>query len=184
MTDSEIALMRRLVSRDQSALSELYHQYGRLVYSLAVKILQNADSAEEVTQDVFLRVWNNAMQWNSERGRLSTWLLIITRSVAIDRLRRDKHTTATTLAEEAITASTNGLSWLDKSQLYTLLQKLPDDQRILIEQAFLAGFTHSELAEHFDLPLGTVKSRIRAGLARLKDLWKLSGDDILSDDNP
>lgn len=181
MTDSEIALMRRLISRDQSALSEIYHQYGRLVYSLALQILQNADFAEEVTQDVFLRVWNNAKQFNAERGRLTTWILVITRSLAIDRLRKEKRTNTDELRDDD-SDDDGDVTWLERSHVFLLLRELPDDQRTLIEEAFLKGFTHSELAERFNLPLGTVKSRIRAGLAHLKRLWQANGESN-SDEN-
>lgn len=173
---SDIELMRRVAAQDQTAFSALYQRFGSLIYSLTLRIIDNADLAEEVTQDVFLKVWNQAERWDPERGTLSTWLLIITRSTAIDRLRKEnRHLSRTeTMTENVAEEPEQGIPWHDKYHLQKLLGSLPQEQRLLIEMAFLKGFTHRELAEHLDLPLGTVKHRIRSGLMKLKDMWQAS----------
>src|SRR5262245_54768343 len=89
-SESDTDLMARLAQRDQTALSELYERYGRIVYSLAWRILQQRDLAEEVTQDTFLTVWNQPASWSPDGGRLSSWLLTVTRYKAIDRVRREQ----------------------------------------------------------------------------------------------
>jgi RNA polymerase sigma-70 factor (ECF subfamily) len=180
---SDDKLIHRLIAQDQSALAELYQAYGALVYSLALQILGHSDSAEEVTQDVFLKAWNQAERWNPDRGRLSTWLMMMARSAALDRLRKDRarplgQASALDPLEELLMSeggAGDGLgqaAWYDKSLLHSLLAQLPPDQRLPLELAFWEGLPHSELAARLQIPLGTLKSRIRAGLLRLKELWK------------
>jgi RNA polymerase sigma-70 factor (ECF subfamily) len=171
-------LIQRIQQRDQPALMELYGRYSSLVYGLALRVLQNQGLAEEVTQDVFLKVWQQPERWNPALGQFSSWLLTITRNAAIDRLRKERHTHAhqiehvERLAEEQ--PHREGL-WYDGQVLAGLLDHLPPEQRQLIELAFFQGYTHSELAERLALPLGTVKTRLRSGLQKLRTLWEQSG---------
>jgi RNA polymerase sigma-70 factor (ECF subfamily) len=182
MTDhtfvDEIELFGRIRARDQHALSELYQHYGGLVYSLALRILQNAVFAEEVTQDIFLKIWDQPHHWEPARGRLISWLLTVTRYTAIDRLRKEKRQSS--WAAQALEDVWNLAAkrevmddpkWHDGLLLRSLMNRLPGQQSELIELAFFGGMSHSEIAQQLGLPLGTVKTRIRLGLQKLKELW-------------
>lgn len=177
----DASLMQRLVAQDQTALSELYERYGRLVYSFSLRVLQNATLAEEATQDTFLKVWNNPSSWNPELGKLVSWLLTITRYTAIDRMRRERRVApGTTFSLDDMKYepgdSAEEPDWSDGEVLRSLLQQLPPEQRELLELAYFQGMTHTELAEALQLPLGTVKTRLRIGLQRLKGFWRLSAE--------
>lgn len=178
LSPTDFELMQRVSHQDQSALADLYTRYGGPVYSLALRILENSTMAEEVTQDIFLKVWHQSEQWDAEKGRLSSWLLTITRYSSIDRLRKERrqpNLTLTPLDDMPHIASTRGLIddplWQDGRILRNLLTQLPQEQQQVIELAFFGGLTHSDLAERLDLPLGTVKTRVRLGLQKLKNLW-------------
>jgi RNA polymerase sigma-70 factor (ECF subfamily) len=171
-------LMIRIVSQDQTALMVLYQRFGSQVYGLALRVLRDPQLAEEATQDTFLKVWHKSEQWNPARGQLSSWLLTIARYAAIDRLRREQRHVSSSgtylddLADHAIAPAQMGdRRWLDGQLLRQFLLVLPQDQALVIELAFYQGMTHSELAEHLQWPLGTVKTRLRSGLQKLRLLW-------------
>ncbi len=169
-------VLRRLIERDQAALSQLYQQYSGLVYSIALRVVRNATLAEEVTQDTFLKVWNQPTSWDASRGKFVSWLLTITRYTAIDRLRMEKRRPNQDAVElDDLRMGEYGLTddpiWQDGRLLRSLLERLPPDQVQVIELAFFEGMSHSELAEYLHLPLGTVKTRVRLGLQKLRSLW-------------
>lgn len=174
---SEINLMRRITERDQTALAELYDQFSSRVYGMAWRVLQNQTLAEEATQDTFIKVWQNPQQWKPERGTIAAWLLTIARYTAIDRLRKEKrHSpwTAVNIDEFFSLAGDRGVidqEWYDSKALATLITELSDEQLESIELAYFYGMSHSEIADHLDQPLGTIKSRIRDGLQILRGLW-------------
>lgn len=174
-THADLTLIQRIRHRDQNALLELYQAYGALVYGLALRVLQNTGWAEEVTQDIFLKIWQQPERWNPALGQFNSWLLTITRNAAIDRLRKERRPSASQI-EQAATAPTYSSSddtlWYDSQVLHKLLEQLPTEQRQLIDLAFYQGYTHSELAENLNLPLGTVKTRLRMGLQKLRSLWE------------
>ncbi len=176
-------LMRRIQQREEPALSELYRRYGALVYSVAYRVVQNNGLAEEVVQDTFLKVWTQVHTWDETRGKLTTWLLTITRYGAIDRLRQEQRrgTSNAVALDDFIQwlGSTDDTSKTDGEQMRRLLEKLPADQRQAIELAFFQGMSHVELAAHLKLPLGTVKTRVRTGLQRLRSLWQATENDAL-----
>jgi len=169
-------LVRRLIARDQSALSELYQRFGTLVYSIALRVVQNSTLAEEVTQDTFLKVWHQPTSWDASRGKFVSWLLTITRNTAIDRLRMEQRRPLRTAVDlDDLPLGKPGLiddpAWQDGRVLRSLLERLPPEQVQVIELAFFEGLSHSELAERLGLPLGTVKTRLRLGLHKLKVMW-------------
>ena len=174
-------LLQRLRQRDQQAVLLLYEKYGDLVYSLALRVLREPGLAEEVTQDIFVKVWRQPDRWNPALGHFSSWLLTITRNAAIDRLRSEQRQPAQRFRSVDFSDETTAdlasaeAEWLDGQLLRRLLAQLPAEQRILIELAYFMGFTHSELAERMQLPLGTVKTRIRSGLQKLRVLWHEAG---------
>jgi RNA polymerase sigma-70 factor (ECF subfamily) len=168
--DSLLASIQR---GDTHALRTLYEQFGQQVYSLAYAITQDKETAEEVTQDVFLKVWNKVEQYEPGTN-FRAWLLSMTRNQAIDRLRRDKkeRTQAVVWDLERMPAPSqfadDNIRWVQKA----LLELLTDDQREAIELAFLNGLTHEQVASRLGAPLGTIKTRIRDGLQKLRKAWR------------
>jgi RNA polymerase sigma-70 factor (ECF subfamily) len=166
--DSE--LIERICQRDQRALAALYDQMADRVYSLAFYILRNPDNAEEVTQDIFMKIWDRADQWDERKAKLSTWILAMTRNAAIDRLRKEKRRPAVIdspfdkiLQMEAVES--------DGHQLRTLLHHLPKEQQQAIYLNFFGGMSHTDIAEATGIPLGTIKTRLRLGLKKLRSMW-------------
>ncbi len=173
-------LLQRVVAGESDALLALYKRYANLVYSMSWRVLQDVGLAEEVTQDVFLKLWQKSQRYDPGRGQFSHWLLGVTRFAAIDRLRLEgRRPRAVELPgddPEAETAlerllSTDHAAWERGQHLRLLLAQLPLEQRQVIELAFFGGLTHSELAEQLGLPLGTVKGRLRLGLEKLRSVW-------------
>jgi RNA polymerase sigma-70 factor (ECF subfamily) len=172
----DIEMMRRVAAHDQQAFQAVYQQYGKAVYSLAYRILQNATLAEEVTQDTFLKVWQHKTDWHPQKGQLKSWLLTITHFTAIDRLRRERrqpdlHPNPIEDIEEQMPVNRHEVLWQDGATLRLLITRLPHEQADLIELAFFRGMSHSEIAAATHIPLGTVKARLRSGLQRLRHLW-------------
>ena len=177
-TSSDADLMRRIVAQDQSALMALYERFGSQVYGLTLRVLRDSRLAEEASQDAFLKVWNKSEQWDPAKGQLDSWLLTIARYAAIDRLRREqKHNAAGATFPDALPDHTPSATivgdrrWIDGQLLRQLMAELPAEQAQVIELAFFQGMTHSELAEYLGWPLGTVKTRLRSGLQKLRVLW-------------
>jgi RNA polymerase sigma-70 factor (ECF subfamily) len=166
------ALLRRIQRGDEAALAVLYAGYGRAVYSLALHVLRHDGLAQEATQDTFMKLWNNPLAYDSSKGEFSSWLLTLARYTAIDHLRREMRRTGRNveLPETLAVEEEERLSESEASQLHALLGELPRDQRVLVELAFFQGLTHSQLAERMDLPIGTVKTRLRLGLQKLRGL--------------
>lgn len=176
--------MRRVELRDQAALALLYDRYGSQVYGLAYRVLRNSALAEEATQDTFMKVWRQSARWDSQKGLLLHWLLTITRYTAIDRLRQEQRQTAPqTVSFDLIAApasDTDGpeqVAMHDGRVLRGLLAQLPPEQAQVIELGFFQGLTHTELAERLNLPLGTIKTRVRLGLHKLRALWQAAHED-------
>ena len=175
--EADAEAMRRMAAGDGGALAELYDRHGRAMFSLAVRILRDEGDAEEVVQDVFAQAWRQASRYDTTRGAVVAWLLMMTRSRGIDRLRARRgqpplegdHPSA--LRDAADTAPPVDLALLtadDISRVRAALEALPDAQRMAIELAFHEGLTHTEVAERLEEPLGTIKTRIRVGLLRLR----------------
>lgn len=174
----DIHLMRRIEKQDQQALTMLYDQYGGAVYSLTMRVLSNTVLAEEVTQDVFLRIWENAEKWDANKGKLINWILTMTRRIAIDRIRKENRTpdVIDTAVDEMLNPPSapslaNNPLWSDGLLLRRLMEELPDEQAQVIQLGFFGGLTHTEISEKLGTPLGTVKTRMRLGLQKLRDMW-------------
>jgi len=170
--DSDEELMRRIVRRDGDAMNEFRDRYYRVVIATGVRMLRDRSDAEDVAQDVLTRVWVHAHAYEHTQGSLVTWLSQITRNRAIDLMRqnsawRQRHVHATDRCSDIDVESLMTTN-RDAEVLRSALASLPDSQRVLLEHAYYRGSSHSELARSFGLPLGTVKTRIRTGLAALK----------------
>ncbi len=174
--DELLALIRE---RDQQALAEIYDRYGSLVYGMALKVLQNVVFAQEVTQDVFIKLWNKGASFDSTRGKFTSWLLAITKNASIDRLRRErKYDPEALFADfgERLRKEVDSpglISALEESLLIeSMLERLPREQRLVIEMSFFRGYTQQEISERMGIPLGTVKTRMRLGMSKLREMWK------------
>jgi RNA polymerase sigma-70 factor (ECF subfamily) len=160
------------------ALSELYGRYGRLVFSLALSSVGDQATAEEITQDVFLRVWQRAGQYRADRGKVSTWLSGMTRHRAIDQLRRrssrpERHSMAwaeTSAEAEPFTSDVEEIVALtiERKRVRAAVAQLPENQRQVLALAYFQGLSQSQIAEVLDLPLGTVKTRVRLAMQKLR----------------
>lgn len=163
--------MARIAAGDQEAFRTLYEYYVDLVYSMALKVMRDPTAAEDVVQDVFLRVWQRADQFDASRGRLATWLLSMARNRAIDLLRRhNRQRTVANALDETRDDSALAAHWYAERDIavHLSLDILPPEQRQCIELAFFYGLSHQDIAEMLHLPLGTVKSRIRMGMQKLR----------------
>ncbi len=174
-----VELLERLAQSDKSALAELYDLSSAAVFGLVLRVVGDRSDAEEVTLDVYMQVWKQAERYDSSRGRVLSWLLTIARSRAIDRLRsraakdrsREQPLDAAGVAEVADAALNPEQSSFEatrKTTVLTALDSLQTDQRQAIELAYFAGMSHSEIADRTGQPLGTVKTRIRLGMLRLR----------------
>jgi RNA polymerase sigma-70 factor (ECF subfamily) len=175
--DADGAAMQRMASGDGAALAELYDRHGRAMFSLAFRIVRDQGDAEEVVQDVFAQAWRQAARYDTRRGVVVAWLLMMTRSRAIDRLRlrrgrpslqEDHPDVLRDLSDASAPIDLALLTTEQVARVRQALDELPDPQRTAIELAFYEGLTHAEVAERLDQPLGTVKTRIRLGLLRLR----------------
>lgn len=173
-------LMRRMARGEIGALRELYARHGRLIYGLALRIIMDQETAEEICQDVFLRAWEKAGTYRSEKAQVRTWLARIARNRAIDVLRRrgSRDARARDAWEEmksaAAEAGADPQSPVESDELRERVSRavlsLPQDQRAALSMAFFEGRTHRQIAEATGEPLGTVKSRIRAAMLKLREL--------------
>lgn len=171
---SDEALVALVARADDAALAELYDRFGRVAYGLALRIVRDPALAEDAVQESFLAVWRSAGRFVAERARASTWILTLVHRRAVDLVRREQPRRAEPLdtAPVATAETTEEEAWLRlrRTRVQEALRLLPDKQREAIELAYYGGFTQSELADRLGEPLGTIKSRMFAGLARLREL--------------
>jgi RNA polymerase sigma-70 factor (ECF subfamily) len=177
-TFSDEVLLSLIAQADTDALAELYDRFSRLVYSIAWHVLNDQGAAEEVTLDVFIHVWSRASTFHRERAKVSTWLSSMARYRAIDVLRK-----------EGVRPLRNSVSWADaalmvasesegpeemaerdlrRERLRAAIARLPAEQREVLSLAYFRGYSHSQIAVHLGQPLGTVKTRIRLAMQKLR----------------
>lgn len=170
---ADIALLDRIIARDETAVGELYDRHNRLLYALILRILRDRSEAEEVLQEVFVLVWTRAETYNESLGSPAAWLVRVARNRAIDRLRsnavRVRAVESAPLPVAAASPEMRAAARERQRVVKSALDALPQEQRTLIEEAYYFGRTQSELAELFQLPLGTVKTRIRTGMMTLRE---------------
>ncbi len=166
--DEASRLMQRVRARDADAFETLYDGYHRLVYGVALRMLGDAASAEDVTQGVFLKIWSSPNVFQS--GNFAGWVVRVTRNRALDVLRSKarSHDELPETIPDDDRFEERAFAKLDAVRVRAALAQLPADQRDPIELGFFGGITHEEIARRYDLPLGTVKTRIRSGLRRLR----------------
>ena len=179
---SDEALVALVARGDDAALGELYDRVGGIAYGLALRVLRDERLAEDAVQEGFLAVWRSAAAFRAERAKASTWILTLVHRRAVDLVRREDRRRAEPLPEEApgaMTEATDEAAWLrfERERVQAALQQLPDVQREALELAYYGGFSQSELAERLGVPLGTIKSRMFAGLSRLRELLDDSAEE-------
>jgi len=167
-------LLGKVLNGDEFAMAALYDRYSKIVYSVALRVLRDPASAEDVLQEVFMQMWRSPAKFVATRGSLGGWLAVVTRNRSIDRLRRKRPTEQ---VEEMNIASPGNLS--DEAERNLMIERarvvivqLPVEQRKTLEMAFFDGLTHSEIAEMTGDPLGTVKTRIRSALLTLRKAFQ------------
>lgn len=170
---NEAALVKAFQLRQEGALETVYDRYSAALYGIIHKIVRDEDVADDLLQDVFVRIWRNAEAYSAEKGRFFTWMLNIARNAAIDHLRSRAHKDKSFIQSiddsvGMVERSNPERMEVDHIGVKELLDKLEPDQRVLIEMAYYQGYSQSELAEELNLPLGTVKSRMRIALKVLR----------------
>jgi len=172
--DEDAALLARVQNGNEQAMGVIYDRYSKIVYSVALRVLRDPASAEDILQEIFLQVWRKPASFVSARGSLGGWLAVVTRNRSIDALRRKRPTDS---VEDVVLSSNFNLA--EDSERTLMIEKarrvihlLPSEQRKTLEMAFFDGLTHAEIAEMTGDPLGTVKTRIRSALTALRKEFK------------
>ncbi len=172
--DEDAALLARVQNGNEQAMAVIYDRYSRIVYSVALRVLRDPASAEDILQEIFLQIWRNPAGFVSARGSLGGWLAVVTRNRSIDALRRRRPSDS---VEDVVLSSNFNLA--EDSERTLMIEKarrvihlLPPEQRKTLEMAFFDGLTHAEIAEMTGDPLGTVKTRIRSALTALRKAFK------------
>jgi RNA polymerase sigma factor (sigma-70 family) len=168
-------LIKRLKAKDRSALEYLYDHYSAAIYGVVFRILKKEEIAEEVLQDIFLKIWERFENYDPSKGRLFTWIVNVARNQAIDKTRskeisKEKKTGDIQNVVSRIDSEGYIEQHVDSIGVKDILKNLPDDQKFVVEYLYLKGYTQSELAEEFNIPLGTVKTRLRMAMQQLRNV--------------
>ena len=173
---ADVQVLKAVARGDEQALAQLYDRYGGILLGLLVRILNSREEAEDVLQEVFLQVWRRAGDFDEERGKPFTWLVTLARSRGIDRLRslgaRDRvaQASARESSDEISDAASDTFRSEQRELVTSALAQLPDEQKRPLALAYYDGLTKYEIEEKLDSPLGTVKTRMRAGMIKLREL--------------
>ncbi len=174
---TDLELLEQIGNRDRDALATLYERYGRRVFALAVRILGDAVSAEEVTQDVFMSVWRRGTTYTSKKGKFTTWIFSITHNRTIDELRkrrRDRSKTNDDIDEHLnlesgdVSPADAAVAQSEYDKIRAAMENLPEEQKNVVELSYFKGLTQTEIATKTGQPLGTVKTRMRLALKKLR----------------
>ena len=175
--DNDVQLLKAVAARNEAALGQIYDRYRVILFGVLLRILNDRAEAEDVLQETFLQVWRRAADFDEKRGRPFTWLVTLARSRGIDRLRtlasRERVAQAGAKenpAEEFSDAATDVVRSEQRGVVNKALAQLPEEQKRTLMLAYFDGLTQSEIAAHLGAPLGTVKTRMRAGMTKLREL--------------
>jgi RNA polymerase sigma-70 factor, ECF subfamily len=180
--ERDVELLRRIAGGDRSAFSSFYDQYSGLLFSIAIKVLNDSKEAEDVLQEAFMQIWNKADAYNPLLGKPVSWAVTLTRNKAIDRIRASQRRSklleqatleAGALPDDSPFANEKLHGKENAEMIRSVVAALPSDQRRAIELAFFSGLTQDEIAKTLQEPLGTIKARIRRGMLKLRE--KLEG---------
>jgi RNA polymerase sigma-70 factor, ECF subfamily len=176
--ERDTGLLRRIAAGDRAAFAEFYDRHSTLMFSVASKILNDAGEAEDVLQETFVQIWEKAKNFDPQLGKASSWVCILVRNKAIDRIRASQRRSRlaaaagaefSIVAEAGATANAAVHGRENAKLIQSAIVKLPAEQRHAIELAFFSGLTQDEISKKLNEPLGTIKARIRRGLLRLRD---------------
>lgn len=174
--EREQEIVHLLGRRDDRAVSMLYQHYSGALFGIISRMIPSKEVAEEVLQDTFVKIWNNADRYDSTKGRLFTWLAQITRNAALDKVRSAgyRRVQKTDVLEPAVSNSEKMAENMDIQDegLRKVITKMDEKYRTLIDYAYFQGYTQSEIADELDLPLGTVKTRLRSAISSLREILK------------
>lgn len=182
LPDAELITL--IARRDKGALEAMYDRYAGSLYSVAVRLIGNQELAQEIIQEVFLSLWLKAGGYQLERGKVSTWLFSMAHHRAVDELRKARRNGQpytplddgnTHIKPESWAGDAEFLANLDSRAVREAISDLPQPQQQVIVMSYFQGLTQSEIADRLQVPLGTVKSRVRSGLSRLRDKLKSQG---------
>jgi len=172
-----IRLIRQVANQDRDAFSQLYDRFSTLVFTLAMRMLKARSDAEDLLQEVFVQVWRQAQSYSAERGSPEAWIVNIARSRAIDKIRsirrRERSLVLTddpSRAESSDNVESSAAESETRLAMNSALANLPEAQRKVLELAYFGGLTQTEIAERLAEPLGTVKTRMRSGIQRLREM--------------
>jgi RNA polymerase sigma-70 factor, ECF subfamily len=174
VTASDVELVTLLREQPAAGIAALYDRYGRLIFSMALRVVQDRGAAEEITQDVFMRCWRNLDRYQPSQGSLASWMLSITHNRAIDELRSRRgkdirREISDDILQPQAVIDPGFEETLLRGEIQQALQQLPVAQRDVIELVFWNGLTRREIAERLSLPLGTVHTRLRLGMDKLRE---------------
>jgi RNA polymerase sigma-70 factor (ECF subfamily) len=170
---TETELIAALQAQDEQALSYLYDHYGKALFGVIYQIIPQQNVAEDILQEVFLKIWQNIATYHADKGRLYTWMLQIARHTAIDKTRSkdfNKQSKTITINDNVYTQKAAGTNNMEDIGLRKTINTLPEDSRKLLELSYFQGYTQEEIANILQIPLGTVKTRIRSTLLQLRKL--------------
>jgi RNA polymerase sigma-70 factor (ECF subfamily) len=171
---SDEGLVALLARGDETALAALYDRYSRSAYGLARRVVRDDTLAQDAVQEAFLSIWRAAPTFDARRAKASTWLLTLVHRRAVDLVRREDRRRAEPLEDaveiHVVASEDEGWAAVERGNVRAALRRLPDAQREALELAYFGGYTQSELAERLGEPLGTIKSRMFMGLARLREM--------------
>jgi len=168
-----VSLMQRVQAGDDAAFAGLYDELAGVVFGTVKRVLRDPAMSEEVTQEVFVELWRTASRFDPERASVSTWAITMARRRAVDRVRREQsqrnriERSVTQRPLEADSTDHTVIALREAERVTRAMAELPEEQRVVIEMAFIDGDSHSDIATRLDLPLGTVKGRVRLGLKKL-----------------
>ena len=174
---TDLELLEHISNQDRDALATLYERFGRRVFSLAVRILSDSVSAEEVTQDVFMSVWRHGATYVSKKGKFTTWLFSIAHHRTIDELRKRRRDLSRTIDEidgllnlksGDVSPADATVAQSEYAKIRAAMEDLPEEQKNVVELSYFKGLTQTEIAEKTGQPLGTVKTRMRLALKKLR----------------
>jgi RNA polymerase sigma-70 factor (ECF subfamily) len=186
--NSLLEFLQRMARGEHAALARCYDQMGPVVFSLAVRMLRDRPAAEDVTQDIFIQVWRQAANYDTTRGSPEAWIMMIARTRILDRLRSRSAGIILKPVGDNLPDAPDAEDWPedlaisreDAVNVRRALAELPQDQKHAIELAFFDGLTHVEISEKLNVPLGTIKTRIRLGLIKIRDsLGELMGEALV-----
>ncbi len=176
MRETDVELFNRASANDEHALELLYNRYEKLLFSFSFRMTKNKFLAEEVVQDVFTKIWSKQQNYDASRGKFSSWILTVTRNATIDMLRKKKETPYELDERDALhdsgPSTEDQVEWNEKrEQIHEAMKHLTGEQREIIELFYFKGMSQSNIAKKCDIPLGTVKGRVRLALKHLHGMF-------------